>query len=278
MLVLTIVSSTLRPHRPASCAAGVTYNCQTHCSMADRDGRFEHRAPIIYDPKTGRCPLGCVAWCCTLCFVHALLCSIHSLRCACKVTCPNVSTRMHRLHVHACAAELRLAPGHPPHRLTCPLLLPSLTGAFTERDSLAKAVRPRLYHSSAVLLPSCQVMVSGSDVTGDTTAEVYSPVSLCSGAAHLHCWGAADWTAEANASVAAPVSARLLVLPASLALQQLYTTAQTRDLCTCQPCRPVCSPIHVPPQLSSPLCSPTCSAAPAPSSPAAAMPLCRARP
>ncbi|KAI7836014.1 hypothetical protein COHA_010098 [Chlorella ohadii] len=87
-------------------ADGVTYNCQTHCSMADRDGRFEHRAPIIYDPKTG---------------------------------------------------------------------------AFTERDSLAKAVRPRLYHSSAVLLPSCQVMVSGSDVTGDTTAEVYSPPYLFRG-------------------------------------------------------------------------------------------------
>jgi hypothetical protein len=87
-------------------ADGVSYNCQTHCSMADRDGVFEHRAPIIYDPKTG---------------------------------------------------------------------------AFSERDSLAKAVRPRLYHSSAVLLPSCQVMVSGSDVTGDTTAEVYSPPHLFRG-------------------------------------------------------------------------------------------------
>jgi hypothetical protein len=38
--------------------------------------------------------------------------------------------------------------------------------------------RPRLYHSSAVLLPDCRVMVAGSDVTWDTTAEVYSPPYL----------------------------------------------------------------------------------------------------
>lgn len=159
-------------------------------------------------------------------------------------------------------------------------LTPPLTGAFTERDSLAKAVRPRLYHSSAVLLPSCQVMVSGSDVTGDTTAEVYSPVSICSGGSALALLGVSRQVrrADADGHVAAVVSAQLPLLPASLALQQHYTTAQTRDLCTCQPCLPVSSPIHAPPNLLAPCRSPTCSAAPAPSSSAAATPLCRASP
>ena len=49
--------------------------------------------------------------------------------------------------------------------LGCRLPAPPPAGAFSRRDSLARAVRPRLYHSSAVLLPSCQVMVSGSDVS-----------------------------------------------------------------------------------------------------------------
>lgn len=77
-------------------------------------------------------------------------------------------------------SNVQAGPLSPPAPLTRPPACstpPAPAGAFTERDSLAKAVRPRLYHSSAVLLPSCQVMVSGSDVTGDTTAEIFSPVS-----------------------------------------------------------------------------------------------------
>lgn len=45
------------------------------------------------------------------------------------------------------------------------------TKRWSQKGSLASMVRPRLYHSSAVLLPNCQVMVGGSDVTNDTTAE-----------------------------------------------------------------------------------------------------------
>lgn len=80
------------PANPASCAAGVTYNCQTHCSMADRDGRFEHRAPIIYDPKTGGCPPGC------------RITSVALGPQGGPPTCLHVCTH---LRVPACAAKLR---------------------------------------------------------------------------------------------------------------------------------------------------------------------------
>ncbi len=39
------------------------------------------------------------------------------------------------------------------------------TNQWSAKGSLAQAIKPRLYHSSAILLPSCQVMASGSDVS-----------------------------------------------------------------------------------------------------------------
>lgn len=38
-----------------------------------------------------------------------------------------------------------------------------------------------MYHSVALLLPDCRVMVAGSDVTYDGTAEIFSPPYLALG-------------------------------------------------------------------------------------------------
>lgn len=38
-----------------------------------------------------------------------------------------------------------------------------------------------MYHSTALLLPDCRVMVAGSDVTYDGTAEIFSPPYLSLG-------------------------------------------------------------------------------------------------
>lgn len=76
-----------------------------------------------------------------------------------------------------CTAHVAHASCHP---LTPSLPLPPLAGRFlnlepvmyntetnqwSAKGSLAQAIKPRLYHSSAILLPSCQVMASGSDVS-----------------------------------------------------------------------------------------------------------------
>jgi len=42
-------------------------------------------------------------------------------------------------------------------------------------------MKPRLYHSTALLLPDCRVAVAGSDVTWDTTAEIFTPPYLSLG-------------------------------------------------------------------------------------------------
>ncbi|KAL4854334.1 Aldehyde oxidase GLOX1 [Chlorella vulgaris] len=52
-------------------------------------------------------------------------------------------------------------------------------GVWSRKGSLAQMRgRPRMYHSNAVLLPSCKVMLAGSDVTGGTDAELWSPPYL----------------------------------------------------------------------------------------------------
>ncbi|PSC67212.1 kelch motif family isoform A [Micractinium conductrix] len=62
-----------------------------------------------------------------------------------------------------------------------PIIYDPVTEKWSRRGTLALAMRPRLYHSTATLLPNCQVMVAGSDVTYDTTAELYSPPYLSQG-------------------------------------------------------------------------------------------------
>lgn len=59
-----------------------------------------------------------------------------------------------------------------------PVIYDPVTSQWSKKGSLALAAHPRLYHSSALLLPSCQVMVAGSDVTNDMTAEFWSPPHL----------------------------------------------------------------------------------------------------
>lgn len=61
-------------------------------------------------------------------------------------------------------------------RQTEPRPLP--TGKFSMRGSLEEGARPRLYHSVAILLPDCRVLVGGSDTTNDHTAEIFSPPYL----------------------------------------------------------------------------------------------------
>lgn len=46
-----------------------------------------------------------------------------------------------------------------------PVIYNTETFQWSAPGSLAMAIKPRLYHSSAVLLPNCQVMASGSDVS-----------------------------------------------------------------------------------------------------------------
>lgn len=46
-----------------------------------------------------------------------------------------------------------------------PVIYNTETFQWSAKGSLAKAIKPRLYHSSAILLPNCQVMASGSDVS-----------------------------------------------------------------------------------------------------------------
>lgn len=55
------------------------------------------------------------------------------------------------------------------------------TGSWSARGSLAEMARPRMYHSVALLLPDCRVMVAGSDVTYDGTAEIFFPPYLSLG-------------------------------------------------------------------------------------------------
>lgn len=62
-----------------------------------------------------------------------------------------------------------------------PTIFDPATGKWTEKGSLSEAMRPRLYHSVAVLLPDCTVLTSGSDVTWDQTAEIWSPPYLSLG-------------------------------------------------------------------------------------------------
>ncbi|PSC67206.1 kelch motif family [Micractinium conductrix] len=56
-----------------------------------------------------------------------------------------------------------------------PSLFDPVTRTWSKAGSVAPMKRPRLYHSSAILLPSCQVMTGGSDVTADNTAEIFTP-------------------------------------------------------------------------------------------------------
>ena len=55
------------------------------------------------------------------------------------------------------------------------------TQQWSKPGSLAMAMRPRGYHSLHLLMPDCRVMAAGSDVTGDKTAEFFSPPSLSAG-------------------------------------------------------------------------------------------------
>ncbi|KAI3437758.1 hypothetical protein D9Q98_000206 [Chlorella vulgaris] len=62
-----------------------------------------------------------------------------------------------------------------------PTIFDPATGQWSEKGTLATMLRPRLYHSVAVLLPDCTVMMAGSDVTNDKTAEIFSPPYLNKG-------------------------------------------------------------------------------------------------
>ncbi|CAL5224105.1 g6736 [Coccomyxa viridis] len=63
-----------------------------------------------------------------------------------------------------------------------PVLQPEIYDIATSSWSGPKAAasNPRLYHSTAILLPSGEVLVSGSEVTQDFTAEIYRPSYLSS--------------------------------------------------------------------------------------------------
>lgn len=62
-----------------------------------------------------------------------------------------------------------------------PAIFDPVARTWSVRGSLAEMTRPRMYHSVAVLLPDCRVMVAGSDVTYDGTAEIFSPPYLALG-------------------------------------------------------------------------------------------------
>jgi hypothetical protein len=63
-----------------------------------------------------------------------------------------------------------------------PTIFDPASGQWSARGSLAQAGRPRGYHSFATLLADCSVMISGSDVTDDRTAEFFRPPYLNKGA------------------------------------------------------------------------------------------------
>ncbi|PSC76751.1 kelch domain-containing [Micractinium conductrix] len=62
-----------------------------------------------------------------------------------------------------------------------PTIYDPTTGRWSAQGSLAKSVRPRLYHSITMLMHDCRVLTSGSDVSWDFTAEFYSPPYLSAG-------------------------------------------------------------------------------------------------
>lgn len=62
-----------------------------------------------------------------------------------------------------------------------PVIFDPATRSWSARGSLAEMARPRMYHSVALLLPDCRVMVAGSDVTYDGTAEIFFPPYLSLG-------------------------------------------------------------------------------------------------
>ena len=67
-------------------------------------------------------------------------------------------------------------------------------------------MRPRLYHSVAMLLPDCRVAVAGSDVTWDTTAEIFTPPYLS--------WGPRPVIAQAPADIQPGATLTVLYLSA----------------------------------------------------------------
>lgn len=110
-------------------------------------------------------------------------------------------------------------------------------------------MRPRLYHSSAVLLPSCQVMVSGSDVTGDTTAEVYSPVSFHDIANNCVVeWVGQQGSGRQGGQVRNACAAQRTAQPGCLRLPVASHTPQPSSFaCASLPPHLHCSPLPLPP-------------------------------
>ncbi|PSC68470.1 kelch domain-containing [Micractinium conductrix] len=59
-----------------------------------------------------------------------------------------------------------------------PVIFDPVRKAWSRPGNLAQQRSLRLYHSSAILLPSCKVMIAGSDVTLGNYAEIFSPPYL----------------------------------------------------------------------------------------------------
>ncbi|PRW56142.1 galactose oxidase [Chlorella sorokiniana] len=76
-----------------------------------------------------------------------------------------------------------------------PTIFDPVTGKFSAKGSLSMAARGRGYHSIALLMPDCRVMVGGSDVTNDHTAEFFYPPHLAAGPRPNIVWApdAATW-------------------------------------------------------------------------------------
>ena len=62
------------------------------------------------------------------------------------------------------------------------------TGRWSAKNALAPMNHPRMYHASAILLPDCRVMMAGSDVTKDITAEIFTPPHLSLGPRPVITW------------------------------------------------------------------------------------------
>lgn len=137
--------STHTPFAAPCDTAGFTYDCKTHCTMADRDGVFEHRAPIIYDPKTGGLAgRGRVGWLAGRCAWRAM-----SLR-LCSIACTRLQVWETRCQA-GCSAPLptllpvsphndNTLPSTPPHP---PLQAPSASArAWPRRCAPASTTPP----------------------------------------------------------------------------------------------------------------------------------------
>ncbi|EFN50720.1 hypothetical protein CHLNCDRAFT_142582 [Chlorella variabilis] len=73
--------------------------------------------------------------------------------------------------------EERCTLAHEPYRYE-PTIFDPVISRWSAAGSQDEPARPRLYHSVHLLLPDCRVLAAASEVTNDTTAEIFSPPYL----------------------------------------------------------------------------------------------------